>query len=171
MKIILKNIKYSAFASQETHCYEATIYIDGKKFCGVNNTGHGGGDDYFTVKGGITQKQNDLWSEIQNIDKELGKEVLSFGTRVNGTKYNCTNSLEIVCGDLMNEYHQDKEVKKILKKIAYIDFNGDVFTLASKLKPTAENLLRVKDCEWWKSSYSLLNEMSFNAAKAYIIAE
>ena len=44
MKIELKNIKYAAFASQETSCYEATIYIDGKKVGTVENNGHGGCD-------------------------------------------------------------------------------------------------------------------------------
>jgi len=44
MKIELKNIKYAAFASQETSCYEATIYIDGKKVGTVENAGHGGCD-------------------------------------------------------------------------------------------------------------------------------
>jgi len=32
MKIELKNIKHSEFASQETNCYQATIYIDGTIF-------------------------------------------------------------------------------------------------------------------------------------------
>ena len=31
MKIELKALKYSDFASQETHCFHANIYIDGKK--------------------------------------------------------------------------------------------------------------------------------------------
>ena len=44
MKIELKNIKYAAFASQETSCYEATIYIDGVRVGTVENNGHGGCD-------------------------------------------------------------------------------------------------------------------------------
>ena len=31
MKIELKNVKYSDFASHETHCFEASVYIDGKR--------------------------------------------------------------------------------------------------------------------------------------------
>ena len=31
MKIKIKNIKYAAFQSQETHCFEATVYVDGRK--------------------------------------------------------------------------------------------------------------------------------------------
>ena len=39
MKITLKNVKYSEFASQETYCFEATIYLDGKKAGQVRNDG------------------------------------------------------------------------------------------------------------------------------------
>ena len=45
MKIELKNIKYAAFASQETSCYEATIYIDGQRVGTVENAGHSGSDN------------------------------------------------------------------------------------------------------------------------------
>jgi hypothetical protein len=42
MKITLKNFKHAAFASQETYCFEATVYIDGKKAGTASNEGHGG---------------------------------------------------------------------------------------------------------------------------------
>ena len=31
MKIEIKHVKYSQFASRETNCFEATVYIDGKR--------------------------------------------------------------------------------------------------------------------------------------------
>lgn len=42
MNIELKNIKYSQFASHETNCYQASIYVDGRKAGAVDNDGHGG---------------------------------------------------------------------------------------------------------------------------------
>ncbi len=42
MNITLKNFKHAAFASQETYCFEATVYIDGKKAGTASNDGHGG---------------------------------------------------------------------------------------------------------------------------------
>ena len=44
MKIELKNIKHSEFASHETFCYEATLYVEGKPFAQVSNDGQGGSD-------------------------------------------------------------------------------------------------------------------------------
>ena len=42
MKIELKALKYSDFASQETHCFQANIYIDGKMRGTADNDGRGG---------------------------------------------------------------------------------------------------------------------------------
>jgi hypothetical protein len=44
MNLQLKAIQYSEFASQETNCYAANLYLDGKKVASVGNAGHGGGD-------------------------------------------------------------------------------------------------------------------------------
>ncbi len=45
MKIEIRNLKFSAFASEETHCFEATVYIDGKRAGTARNAGHGGPTD------------------------------------------------------------------------------------------------------------------------------
>lgn len=42
MKIEIRNLKFSAFASQETNCFEATLYFDGKRVGTARNEGHGG---------------------------------------------------------------------------------------------------------------------------------
>jgi hypothetical protein len=42
MNIELKNVKHSQFASHETNCFEASIYIDGKKAGTAENSGQGG---------------------------------------------------------------------------------------------------------------------------------
>lgn len=45
MKIELRNVKYAEFASEETRCFEATIYIDGERVGTARNAGHGGSTD------------------------------------------------------------------------------------------------------------------------------
>ena len=44
MKIELRNIKYADWASQETACYQASIYINGVKVGETSNHGQGGAD-------------------------------------------------------------------------------------------------------------------------------
>ena len=46
MKITLKSIKYAKFASEETHCFKATVCIDGQRAGTVSNDGHGGSNLY-----------------------------------------------------------------------------------------------------------------------------
>jgi len=38
--IELRGIKRTAWASEETHCYQATLYVDGEKWGTVSNQGH-----------------------------------------------------------------------------------------------------------------------------------
>lgn len=42
MKIELRNFKYAKFASEETNCFEATVFVDGVKAGEARNEGHGG---------------------------------------------------------------------------------------------------------------------------------
>ena len=58
MKIELKNIKYAKFASEETHCYEATVYFEGKRTGTVKNDGHGGCDYQYP-------SDKAVWGEMQ----------------------------------------------------------------------------------------------------------
>lgn len=47
MKIELKNIKYFAAGSEETSCYNASLYVDGTKIGDVSNNGTGGPDNFY----------------------------------------------------------------------------------------------------------------------------
>jgi hypothetical protein len=42
MQITLKKLHYAAFASQESPCFQADVYIDGRREGQVSNEGHGG---------------------------------------------------------------------------------------------------------------------------------
>jgi len=41
MKIELKNFKHAAFASEETLCFSATVYVDGQRMFEASNSGKG----------------------------------------------------------------------------------------------------------------------------------
>jgi len=42
MKLEIKSLKVARFASEETLCFTARAYVDGKQFAHLNNDGHGG---------------------------------------------------------------------------------------------------------------------------------
>ena len=152
----LKNVKYAAFASEETHCFEATLYVNGKRFCTVSNEGHGGENRYHGVKGGIPQ--NEVWKQIKEINRALKNEKLESEYFPDGLE----NDLEIEVGNLMNRWHLVNDVKKLTRKICYTkgDDTKDIFVLPSKFKPTLKNLEAVKNSDWWKKDFRMVNEMS-----------
>jgi hypothetical protein len=41
-ELTVKNLKHAAWASEETQCFSATIYVDGKACFTASNDGHGG---------------------------------------------------------------------------------------------------------------------------------
>ena len=76
MKLEMKAIKHSKFASQETYCYEGVVYIDGKKSIYVGNDGHGGSDRQYTEGESMDYsliKKVDAWCK-----KNLPKWKVSF---------------------------------------------------------------------------------------------
>ena len=60
-KIELKNISHYERGSEETPCYNATVYVNGKKAIEVGNDGHGGMDrqDAWHEKGFDLKEIND----------------------------------------------------------------------------------------------------------------
>ncbi len=156
MKFELKAIKHSEFASHETNCFEAKLYVDGKILCGVSNDGQGGCDHRYSVKG----SPDDMFARLEAIDEELGKTKIKFDFG------DLDNSLELIVGDLMTKHLIDKDIKKSLKKICY--FNSDeIYTLQAKYKPTPANIEAVKQCDWWKPDSIILNGKSVEECRQY----
>lgn len=153
MKIELKNIKYAAFASEETHCYNASLYIDGKKIGTVSNDGHGGCDMFH----GDYEAKNKVEAWL----KDNGNH----DTYHDGSTM--FETLEMRCCDLVNEWHRKNEVKKILRRVSYTKGDG-IYQLPAKYKPTPEVLAHVKTAKWWTTDCVMLNELSIDEVAQYL---
>jgi hypothetical protein len=70
----LRGVKHAAFASEETACYRATLYVDGAKFCEVSNDGHGGPDNHYPVKGGVAPR--DLTDALFELAKRINPQAV-----------------------------------------------------------------------------------------------
>jgi len=101
MNIELKNIKYASFASHETNCYSATIYVDGKKAGAVDNYGHGGCDNIHWDDHIFGQTVEDWAASQPKIQTEYGE--LSY-------------DLELLFGQLVDQWLLTKELNRNLKK-------------------------------------------------------
>ena len=109
----VKNISHYERGSEETPCYNATVYINGKKAIEVGNDGHGGMDkqsQYDGFEHGIVQQANE-WC----INK-FGKK--SFTYQSDGEEKECfyDMDLEHVCHDELYKWLDTKLLKKDLKK-------------------------------------------------------
>lgn len=107
MKIEIRNVKYAAFASQETNCFSAAIYIDGVKTGTVSNEGYGGPDMFHP---------HEVQTRIDAYAATL-PEVSLADIGVEGTM---KQSAEIIIGELMNDWLVDRDIKRMTKaKVVY----------------------------------------------------
>ena len=110
----VKNISHYERGSEETPCYNATVYINGKKAIEVSNEGHGGMDRQHTYPNieerGLVQQANE-WCV-----KKFGKK--SFTYQSEGEEKECfyDMDLEHVCHDELYKWLDTKLLKKDLKK-------------------------------------------------------
>lgn len=159
MNIEIKNVKHSEFASQETHCFQANVYIDGKRFAQVSNDGHGGCDMVDPI-GLKTKEEFGAWrKQLDEVEAELAKEIVS--------EYKLENSLELVVGNLVNKWLQDKEIKTLLRRVTYIK-DGGLYQQPARVKPTPMNLIAIQKAPWWKKSNIILSDMSVQEARAQL---
>ena len=108
----LKNISHYARGSEETPCYNATVYINGKKAIEISNDGRGGMDFQHQYSGEQgTVRQVNEWC------------IKTFGTREieytgDGEKKSFTvdHDLEDFCHKKLYEWLDAKELKKDLNK-------------------------------------------------------
>jgi len=159
MQFALKNIKHSEFASEETNCYEATLYIDGKRTATVKNDGNGGADYVWACGEGAALKANykriaeaGAWLKTQpNEPCEWDEDGLG-------------QDLELICGNLLTTWLIDRDIKRALKRRVCFTKPGQsgIYELKASYKPTAKNLA---DYAAAKPEFTILNLLPFDEAK------
>ena len=144
----LKNIKFSEFASQETNCYEATLYLDGKKVGFVGNQGHGGCDRFDSVSEAAKLSLVSFLETLPPVELGHGLNPVQPGL----------DQLEMLCCDIISEWQVEKEFKRAMKKVSYLK-EGSLYQLPTKYKPTKDVLSSVKRAKWFTNKCILLNEL------------
>ena len=108
MKLELKNITYYKQGSQETPCYNAIVYVDGKKMIDVGNDGHGGSD-----------RQNGYgdysWKEIEKVDSWIKDNFPKESFQSGGETHYYDYDLESFCHDKLYDWLDTKSLKKDMK--------------------------------------------------------
>lgn len=105
MNVELKNVKNHPDMSQETPCFSATIYLDGKKIGSVQNNGHGGCNSYYW-NDHTAAKRLTAWADQQPTEFEFEK-------------------LDQIIDDLMNKQEILAQLKRWVKKDTMFRLKGD----------------------------------------------
>lgn len=106
MHITLKNIKHSAFASEETECFQATIYIDGKSTgTTVSNRGCGGCNDYHG--GNAYERLTQYAKMLPDIETDIKNP--------DGSMFTYRPDADSIVDHALNNYLMDKELRQLCK--------------------------------------------------------
>jgi hypothetical protein len=98
----IKNVKIAEFASEETLCFEGTLYVDGECYGHVSNTGQGGPNSY----------------ESLETERSLSEIVKAADIKVEAYDTVLTKDLDWIVSDLVNEYEMIKEARAWKRKVA-----------------------------------------------------
>jgi hypothetical protein len=157
MKIELKNIKHSEFASHETHCYQATIYIDGKRVGTVENQGYGGCD--FVHPASVAH-------QINEYAKTLPKIVCHFIDPKTGKPAELDQDCDIIFGELVNDWLKAKDLKRMMsKRVLFIkQEDGKIYQTKTLDKSSMEQLFSRPALVDQLKAKTILNLLPFDQA-------
>jgi hypothetical protein len=110
MNITLKNLKIAKFASEETLCFKATVYIDGKKAGEVSNDGHGAPNMYWP---------HDLGIKLACYAKTLAPYEY-MGTMLN-------HSADGLIDDVLAEHEERLRLKRLCAKSTIYRVHGEEY--------------------------------------------
>ena len=164
-RITLKSIKYTAWASQETHCFQAVIYLDGKRALNVENDGRGACNNYWGIKDQTKSEELEMLTKCTKYGADFIKENRDLTMEVDGETIDMSDMpdselLDWLIADLVNEHLCLKEMKRCLKsKITYFNTktNG---VFAFYTKPTPEAMSSCKRNYSDKDHWVYLNDLS-----------
>lgn len=160
MKLELKNIKYANWASQETACYDATLYIDGQPFATVSNSGHGGADCL-----DLDPRFKGNWSETLEKAEKYCREAYKW-KGYKGTWHN--GNLEIACGELLYAHLDRKHYKKLLRQVCFLTEENKLMSFPKRVKPEPSIYDTIREARDDLKNVIFLNELSFDDAVARI---
>ena len=159
MKLQLKAIKHTEWASEETHCYQASLYIDGKPVAIVSNDGHGGCDrdyDHPKFKGDYRATMKAVHEYFKSLPNTDACTLFPDGM---------AQQLEYWCADQVNEFLSVRELKRKFKSHVVYQRKGTGALYQTKYHPT------VTKGEWIIDKQAgmtrrILNDMPFDEALA-----
>lgn len=126
MQIELRGIKHSAFASEETPCFGATVYLDGEKAGTVSNHGRGGACLFFPI---TLKDRLDAYASTLPIRKSP-----SFNS-TEGKPWEYQPNAETLIFDLLHDHLLAKELRRKMKGRILFVSGEKVMMVKAKVDP------------------------------------
>jgi hypothetical protein len=126
MEIKLKNIKINDSFSEETTCFTADIYADGKKVGTAKNDGHGGDTwcrPLYSEDDNVNHAQRKLFELVEIYCKTLPDRTVQL--HEDREPFTYSMNLETVVDDLLAEHLDEKFKKKMVKDMEKGVIYGD----------------------------------------------
>ena len=111
MKIEVKNIKINKMFSEETICFKADVYINGKKIAYAENDGHGGSTFY----NAYDMNGREILRQAEEYTKTLPSVKFEIGDRVHEIPMTLDLFIDEKINDTFNKKEKAKEDKKMNK--------------------------------------------------------
>lgn len=111
MKVVLKNIKVSEKLSEETTCFSADVFVNGKKVAYARNSGRGGCTDYNSY-----ENKREV---LRDLEQYLSIQPNIVYSSPNEKSFEMESNLENLIDFLLDEHLQKKEdarMKKVIEK-------------------------------------------------------
>jgi hypothetical protein len=134
----LRGIKYAAFASEETFCYSATLYLNGRKIAIVSNDGHGGADREHWTNGHGGEDRATVSAHFAAMPPEITDSGLP-----DGTTFELQPSLETWCHARVADFLIVRDVRKACKRHV-VGITSDGKELQFKIAPEHLEMMRAK---------------------------
>ena len=161
MNITVKNVKIADFASEETLCFQATVYVDGKRAFIAHNDGHGGANYYYPLKGGNRDAIKSVGKHAATLPKIQTTLPATDGS---DNCFSYQQDIDHLVNEAVEEFQIQKDIKRLMKKVAIYE-DGEIYTfnIAGRDAPRVRNRIE----ERHPTCIILNNEPLEEAVKLY----
>lgn len=162
-QIELRKVREHRGLSEETPCYAADVYVDGKLFCHASNRGHGGCDDQCAPKG---VDYATFTASLRALEARIKESFPPDEFQAGGKTHTIYETLESRCHDALIDIAVAKMIKRdTAKKLMFIKpSDGKLYSVKkvpnpALLEPQAK---AVRDTH----RVTLINDMPISVAVA-----
>lgn len=140
MEIKVKNFKILVSNSEETWCYSADIWVDGKPALCIRNSGRGAPDEIYA---------HPKWvGKADNVYEEVLWPLNSALHEIDPKKFDNSphvSNFEIWMGNYIEDHLKRKELRRLLNKGVVTREDGGIYTYKVKYETGMENIDQFKD--------------------------